>query len=74
MKQMTCNQLGGPCDVVVKGNTAEELAKKSGDHVMSMSDDAHKKVAEKIKSMSGDDNKKWMADFQPKFDAAPEIE
>ncbi len=71
MKQMTCAQMGGPatCNFVVTGNTAEEMAKNGGDHVMQ----AHPDMAEQMKSMTPEQNAKWMEDFKPKFDAAPEM-
>ncbi len=71
MKQMTCAQMGGPatCNFVVTGNTAEEMAKNGGAHVM----EAHPDIAEQMKNMTPEENAKWMADFQPKFDAAPEM-
>jgi hypothetical protein len=72
MKQMTCAQIGGPatCSTMLSGNTAEELITKSGmPHVM----ESHPEMAEDIKKMTPEETTKWMADFQAKFDAAPEM-
>jgi len=71
MKQMTCAQIGGPatCSFVVTGNTAEEMAKNGGAHVMQ----AHMDMAEDMKKMTPEENDKWMTDFKPKFDASPEM-
>ncbi len=71
MKQMTCAQMGGPaeCNFVVTGETAEEMAKNGGEHVMQ----SHPDIAEQMKNMTPEQNAQWMADFQPKFDAAPEM-
>ena len=71
MKQMTCAQMGGPasCNFVVSGNTAEEMAKNGMDHVT----EAHPDMAEQIKKMTPEETTKWMADFQVKFDAQPEM-
>ena len=72
---MTCAQMGGPatCNVAVTGNTADEMAKNGGAHLMSATDDAHKPMQEVMKSGSKEDQAKWMADFMPKFDAAPQM-
>ena len=72
---MTCAQMGGPatCTATISGARAEEMAKNGGAHVMSMTDDAHMQIATMMKGMSEDDNKKWMAEFQTKFDALPDM-
>lgn len=71
MKQMTCPQMGGPADCtgVITGNTAEEMVKNGMDHVTN----AHPDMAEDIKKMTREETSKWMADFQVKFDATPEM-
>jgi len=33
MKEMTCKQLGGPCDFVLQGNTADEVIKAQDRHL-----------------------------------------
>jgi hypothetical protein len=33
MKSMTCKQLGGPCDVVQQGETADEVIKAQDKHL-----------------------------------------
>lgn len=67
MKQMTCAQMGGPCNAMIKGNSAEEIAKNGGKHLKQ----AHPDIAAQMEKMSPDENAKWMADFKTKFDAAP---
>jgi len=71
MKQMTCAQMGGPatCDHMITGNTAQEMADNGTAHVM----EAHPEMAEDMKKMTPEDSAKWMAEFQPKFDAQPEM-
>lgn len=75
MKQMTCAQMGGPatCGFTVTGNTAEEMAQNGGNHLTSATDDDHKPMQEMMKNSPKEDQAKWMADFKPKFDAAPEM-
>ena len=44
MKSMTCNQLGGACDVVFSGETFDDLASQSQHHgreMMTSGDKAH---------------------------------
>lgn len=60
--------MGGVCETVIEGETAEDIAKKGGEHVMTSEDDAHKEVKEKMSSMSQEDSDKWMEDFKKKFD------
>ncbi len=33
MKTMTCKQLGGPCDLSLRGNTADEVIKAQDAHL-----------------------------------------
>lgn len=33
MKTMTCKQLGGPCDLILRGNTADEVIKAQDAHL-----------------------------------------
>jgi hypothetical protein len=33
MKKMTCREMGGSCDAVIEGNTAEEMALNGGIHL-----------------------------------------
>jgi len=67
--------MGGPCDEMISGETAEEIAKNGKEHVHSMEDDAHKEVvADMEKKMEEDPEAmdKWNAAHQAKFDALPE--
>ncbi len=63
--------MGGPatCTFVVQGNTAEEMAKAGGAHVMT----THPDIAEKMKAMTPEENASWMANFQTQFDAMPDM-
>jgi predicted small metal-binding protein len=36
MKTMTCNELGGPCDVQHRGDTADEVIKAQDAHLKEM--------------------------------------
>ena len=71
MKQMTCAQMGGPatCSVMLTGNTADEMVQNGMAHVMQ----AHPDMAADIKKMTPEETTTWMAEFQTKFDALPEM-
>ena len=71
MKQMTCAQMGGPatCSAIISGNTAEEMTKNGMDHITA----AHPEMAADIAKMTPEETTQWMADFETKFDAWPEM-
>jgi predicted small metal-binding protein len=76
MKKLTCRDLGGPCDVEITGNSFEEVGKKSHDHVMEQinsGDEAHRAAAEKMRSASPEEQKSMMAEFEKRYNEAPEI-
>jgi hypothetical protein len=53
MKTMTCRQMGGPCDLALQGNTADEVIKAQDRHLkesVSGGDNAHESA---LKSMKG---------------------
>jgi hypothetical protein len=68
--------MGGSCDAIIEGNTAEEMALNGGKHLMEMSgkDAGHKKDKEVMDASQNDPEhiKKWLADFKAKFAALPE--
>ena len=52
MKTMTCQQLGGPCDLAHRGNTADEVIKAQDRHLreaVSNGDDAHQSALDDMK-------------------------
>ncbi|MDB4939919.1 MAG: hypothetical protein JWO40_344 [Candidatus Doudnabacteria bacterium] len=71
MKTMTCNQLGGKCDVSITAATADEMMAKGMAHL----GEAHPEMAADIKKMPEDDPimKAWYAKFLADFAAAPEV-
>ena len=53
MKTMTCKQLGGPCDLALHGETANDVIKAQDRHlkeVVASGDEAHKGA---LKEMQG---------------------
>ena len=52
MKTMTCRQLGGPCDLQLQGNTADEVIKAEDRHlreIVTSGDEAHKEALKNMK-------------------------
>jgi predicted small metal-binding protein len=67
---MTCAQMGGPatCNTMISGNTAEEMVKNGMNHI----NEVHPDMAADIKKMTPEETTKWMTEFGPKFNAAPD--
>ncbi len=81
MKTMTCNQLGGACDLEFKANTFEEIKQMSQQHGMEMfqkNDAAHLEAMNKMRALmqssDSDAMKKWMDEKQAMFDGLPDSE
>ena len=77
MKTMTCMQLYGPCDMLIHGETSEEMIENSQKHGMEMAakgDAAHIKIMEEMRQHMNDPEavKQWMEKFQNDFAAQPE--
>lgn len=75
MKSMTCNQLGGACELVFSGETFDDLAAQSQQHGKEMFDAndgphmaAMGKMMELMKSGEMDS---WMAARKAEFDLLP---
>ena len=76
MKTMTCNQLGGACDLEFHANTFDEIAELSRNHGTSMFQkgdkphlDAMKKMQEISKLPNGFSD--WLDTKRKVFDALP---
>lgn len=72
MKKTTCNNLGGACDEILTGQTAEEMSKNSKDHVMQKiqaGDEAHIKAMERMMALSPEEQQKWYREFEDNFDS-----
>jgi len=77
MKTMTCNQLGGNCDMEFHAETFDEMAEMSKKHGMEMhekGDEEHMKSMEKMTELMKDPEQmqKWMEEKKNEFDALPE--
>ncbi|HJQ05829.1 MAG TPA: hypothetical protein VJ872_10315 [Nocardioides sp.] len=77
MKTMTCQQLGGPCDLALTGETADEVIKKQDQHLKDMvaaGDEAHVPARNDMKGrwkrpIAG---MGWYRDVKKTFAALPE--
>lgn len=53
MKTMTCHQLGGPCELALAGDTANDVIKAQDRHLREMvasGDSQHQKALDEMKS------------------------
>ena len=77
MKTMTCNQLGGACDLALHGSTADEVIKAQDKHLkdaVAGGDEAHKPALKEMKGrwkhpISG---MTWYRNTKRAFAALPE--
>lgn len=77
MKTMTCNQLGGACDVEFSADSFEEIAEMSKQHGMEMfqkQDKAHLAAMNKMQELMGNPEEmdKWIEAKRKEFEALPE--
>ncbi|MFK7951332.1 MAG: DUF1059 domain-containing protein [Ekhidna sp.] len=76
MKTMTCNQLGGACDLAFHAETFEEIADMSKAHGMEMfekKDQAHLEAMNKIRTLmtSPDKMEEWYDQKRKEFEKQP---
>lgn len=77
MKTMTCRQLGGPCDLTLRGETADDVINLQDQHLKSAvaaGDETHRAAREDMKGrwkhpISG---MKWYKNAKREFAALPE--
>jgi hypothetical protein len=77
MKTMTCKQLGGPCDLQMQGDTADEIIKAQDRHLREMvagGEATHQPALEQMKGrwkhpVSG---LRWYKQAKRAFASAPE--
>lgn len=59
MTQITCKQLGGPCDEVLEGNTPKEIFTRVFMHIKESGDKKHQDLFKEMENMTDEDCKKW---------------
>ncbi|MDH3250219.1 MAG: hypothetical protein OEQ47_14720 [Acidimicrobiia bacterium] len=77
MKTMTCRQLGGACDLPLRGNTADEVIQAQDKHlkeVVAAGDEAHKSALSDMKGRWKNPIKGmgWYRNTKRDFAALPE--
>ncbi len=77
MKTMTCQQLGGACELEFSANTFEEIGKLSEAHGMEMfkkGDEKHLAAMNEMRNLMKTPNamQEWFESKQKEFDALPE--
>lgn len=73
MKSMTCRQMGGSCDTLIYGNTAEEMMGNGAKHLAETNDAEHKTALSMMEDMKNkpEEARKWNEDFVQKFNNLP---
>ena len=73
MKSMTCNQLGGACELVFTGDYFDDLAAQSQQHgkeMFGVNDEAHiAAMGQMMELMNSGEMDSWMAARKAEFDA-----
>ena len=79
MKTMTCNQLGGACDMEFHANTFDDISEMSKKHGMEMfqkNDEPHLQAMHKMRELmqSPESNRmqEWLSSKRAEFDALPD--
>jgi predicted small metal-binding protein len=77
MKTMTCQQLGGPCDLALRGDTADEVIKLQDKHLkdsVAAGDATHDEAARAMKGRWKNPIKGmgWYKDTKRAFAALPQ--
>jgi predicted small metal-binding protein len=77
MKTMTCNQLGGACDMEFRAETFDEIARMSQDHGQAMfdkNDIPHLEAMQKMAQLMQDPAamQDWMDEKEREFNSLPE--
>ena len=59
MAQITCRQMGGPCDEVLEGQTPKDIFARIFMHIKETRDNKHQELFKEMKNMTDEDCKKW---------------
>lgn len=74
MKTMTCQQLGGPCDLAHRGETADDVIIAQDKHLKTVKDEAHDPARKEMKGRWLRPKKSlgWYREMHRVFDDLPE--
>lgn len=76
MKKLTCKELGGACDMLISGNTPDEMGDNCKQHAMQLiqkGDEDHAEAMRKMQDMSPGEFASFWVDFRRKFEEAEEM-
>ncbi len=79
MKTMTCRDLGGACDLELRADSFEAMARLSqahGQEMVQRGDAAHLEAMNAMRALmqSGDGMASWMEERRRAFEARPDVE
>lgn len=69
MKELTCRQIDGICDIIISGSTVEELLDNRFIHLKQMAplSDEHKRVLNNLQFLSENEIAKWRENVVKKW-------
>lgn len=77
MKELTCKQIGGPCDARFRGSTPGEVTEAVSEHIIEMAktDLAHKESLDEMLAIYSDtkQHEKWHKKYQKTWNEAPTL-
>lgn len=78
MKSMTCEELGGACELEFQAETFEEISKMSMEHGKEMfqkADGPHLDAMQEMKAIRESGSmSEWFEEMRAKFDNAPDVD
>ncbi|MGI9461113.1 MAG: DUF1059 domain-containing protein [Alphaproteobacteria bacterium] len=75
MKKLSCKNLGGACDTIISGETFDQMGQNCRNHVMekiNAGDEPHIAAMNKMKNATAEQQQTMMAEFEKKFNSAPD--
>jgi predicted small metal-binding protein len=74
MKNMTCKQMGGACDMKISGDSAQEMMNNGAKHLRESTEEGDKKALQMMNDMqrSPEEQRKWQEEFERMFAQLPE--
>jgi len=79
MKEMSCKDFDGPCDLKFQGETLDAIAEKVKDHGRELAqkgDKYHQTALDKLETVldNPEESERWIKKKQSEFDALPEVD
>ena len=74
MKNSTCRDMWGACDLEIQGETADEMGENCKAHVMEMiqaGDEDHQAAIASMMALSPEEQQEWIDGFKNGFDSLP---